>query len=228
MRASSAAAAAPGGTSRPLQTLPPPWRTRRPANHLHELAMRDLPVAVLVKVLEGLLEVLLALQLAHVDGGRQELLVVNGAVAVDVRLLRATHTRNATRATTRSDAILGRSEHDFGRPRRRARHRPATQPRALSGDGRRLTSMMRLMSLSPTCCPFFLSAAVNSSTVMVPLLSLSISRKSSRMPLISSTGRLTAMICGGSTGGATHTERSLRTRRPASSASPSTLRARHK
>mmetsp|Transcript_457 Transcript_457/g.946 ORF Transcript_457/g.946 Transcript_457/m.946 type:complete len:235 (-) Transcript_457:1255-1959(-) len=53
---------------------------------LHELCVRDVPVLVNVKVLEGGLEVLLALQLAVVDGGRQELLVVNGAAAVHVGL----------------------------------------------------------------------------------------------------------------------------------------------
>jgi hypothetical protein len=47
----------------------------------------DVAAVVLVKVLECLQQVLLAIQLAEVHGGRQELLIVDAAVAVDVNLV---------------------------------------------------------------------------------------------------------------------------------------------
>jgi hypothetical protein len=53
---------------------------------LLELVDGDVSAAILVEVGEGGEEVLLALQLAHVDGGGDELVVVDGAALVDVGL----------------------------------------------------------------------------------------------------------------------------------------------
>mmetsp|Transcript_38605 Transcript_38605/g.109175 ORF Transcript_38605/g.109175 Transcript_38605/m.109175 type:complete len:298 (-) Transcript_38605:885-1778(-) len=49
-----------------------------------QLVLSDEAAVVLVKVLKGRLQVLLLVQLAQVDGGSQKLLVVNGAIAVNV------------------------------------------------------------------------------------------------------------------------------------------------
>ena len=66
--------------------LPPPHPT-----HLYALIVRALPVAVQVKVLEGGLQMVLPLQLALVDRGGKELLVVNSAVTVNVCILHAVY-----------------------------------------------------------------------------------------------------------------------------------------
>ncbi len=55
--------------------------------------------------------------------------------------------------------------------------------------------MMRAMSYWLAAWPLRRTAAVNSSTVMVPLRSLSISINISLRPEISSTGKLQAMTC---------------------------------
>mmetsp|Transcript_25877 Transcript_25877/g.56375 ORF Transcript_25877/g.56375 Transcript_25877/m.56375 type:complete len:326 (-) Transcript_25877:128-1105(-) len=54
------------------------------AQRLHELVVRDAAVMVKVKVRKRRLEAVLPLQLGLVDGGSQELLVVNGACAARV------------------------------------------------------------------------------------------------------------------------------------------------
>lgn len=58
---------------------------------LLKLVMGDLTIAVQVEVLESCLQVLLTVVLAHVNGGCQELLVINCAITIDISLL---HTWN--------------------------------------------------------------------------------------------------------------------------------------
>ena len=58
-----------------------------PKAHHHELLVRDLSIPVQVKVQEGGLQVVLALELALVNGRGDELLVVDGPVAIDVSIL---------------------------------------------------------------------------------------------------------------------------------------------
>ena len=59
------------------------WTVWGPITHV-QLLRRDEAAVVLVKVLEGVMHDLLAVQLAQVDRGRDELLVVDQLVAVDV------------------------------------------------------------------------------------------------------------------------------------------------
>mmetsp|Transcript_13107 Transcript_13107/g.27389 ORF Transcript_13107/g.27389 Transcript_13107/m.27389 type:complete len:216 (-) Transcript_13107:33-680(-) len=54
---------------------------------MDELVVGDLAIAVQVKVLKCLLQVLLTVELTLVDRGRKELLIVNRAVAINVRVL---------------------------------------------------------------------------------------------------------------------------------------------
>lgn len=55
--------------------------------HHHEFLMRNLTVAIEVKVDEGRLEVVLTLQLALVDRRGKELLIINRPVTVNVSIL---------------------------------------------------------------------------------------------------------------------------------------------
>ena len=72
-------------------------------------------------------------------------------------------------------------------------HRPQLAYSCSDCHTARHTARIFWISASGMTPPFFRMADANSSTVMVPLLSLSMSRKISRMPLISSTGRFRAI-----------------------------------